>query len=82
MRHFIAVLLLACGFGVAAAAAATGGSRTMTTKAAPTAPAVTPPVPTAMTASDGPDPIAEHVYIRQILRLKRATWRLALTEEE
>ena len=67
MRQLIAVLLLACGFCVAAAAAATGTRSAATTTAASAPTTTLAPVPD--------DPISEHVYLEQILRLKRETWR-------
>jgi hypothetical protein len=72
MRQLSVVLLLACALGGAAAAAATGArSGAATTTAASTD---TTPV-TTTTVSEPDDPTAEHIYIQQILRLKRETWR-------
>jgi hypothetical protein len=73
MRQLIAVLLLACGFGVAAAAAATTTGSSTTTKTTTTTAQTPPPVTTV--ADEPDDPRAEHLYIQQILRLKRMTWR-------
>src|SRR5919202_6210917 len=68
MRQVIAVLVLACGFGVAAAAAGTGGNATTTT-------ITVTPKPPPDTVGEPDDPISEHIYIEQIQRLKRQTWR-------
>lgn len=75
LRQFIAVLLLACAFGVAAAAAAgVRGSETITTTAATaTVPVATAPEPPVTGQPEDLTP--DSVYIRQILRLKRETWR-------